>query len=96
MAQSEKFTPRTKHIALKYHWFKQYEKSGLFDINYVNTHEQLADILTKPLDEYNFKRLRKMLMGYWWVPKQEGVLEYLGVYALNFLGRLIGAKLLFI
>merc|ERR1739841_448567 len=29
MAQSEKFTPRTKHIALKYHWFKQYEKSGL-------------------------------------------------------------------
>ena len=61
----KKFTPRTKHIALKYHWFKQYEKSGLFDIKYVNTHEQLADILTKPLDEYNFKRLRKMLMGYW-------------------------------
>ena len=31
---------------------------------YVNTHEQLADILTKPLDEYNFQCLRKMLLSY--------------------------------
>ena len=64
MAESEKFTPRTKHITLKYHWFKEHARSGLFDIVYINTKDQLADILTKPLDQYNHKRLRKQLIGY--------------------------------
>ena len=64
MTESDKFTPRTKHISLKYHWFKEHARSGLFDIVYINTKEQLADILTKPLDQYNFKRLRKLLIGY--------------------------------
>ena len=64
MNESDKFIPRTKHISLKYHWFKEHARSGLFDIVYINTKEQLANILTKPLDQYNFKRLRKLLIGY--------------------------------
>ena len=37
MATSQKFTPRTKHIALKYHHFKRYVENGRIQINYVHT-----------------------------------------------------------
>ena len=33
--ESEKFAPRTKHIALKYHWFREYAKRKVFDIMYI-------------------------------------------------------------
>ena len=64
MSESDKFTPRTKHITLKYHWFKEYAKNGLFNIEHINTKEQLADIFTKPLDEATFKRLRLKVCGF--------------------------------
>ena len=64
IAESEKFTPRTKHITLKCHWFKQYAREGLFKIEHISTLNQLADMLTKPLDEVSFKRLRKDICGY--------------------------------
>ena len=37
MAESTKFSPRTKHIALKYHHFKQFQDSGRIKVQYVNT-----------------------------------------------------------
>ena len=66
MAESQRFTPRTKHISLKYHWFRAHLNgpNKLLDIKYVNTKEQTADILTKPLDETTFKYLRKKLNGW--------------------------------
>ena len=64
MSQADKFTPRTKYITLKYHWFKEYAKNGLFNIEHANTKLQLADIFTKPLDEVTFKRLRFLVCGY--------------------------------
>ena len=64
MAESTKFSPRTKHIALKYHHFKQFQDSGRINVQYVNTEDQLADILTKPLNDPAFFKLRRMLMGW--------------------------------
>lgn len=64
MANSEKFTPRTKHIALKYHHFKQFVKSKRVAIQYCRTEEQKADILTKPLRDDLFFTLRFMLCGW--------------------------------
>ena len=64
MAESTKFSPRTKHIALKYHHFKQFQDSGRLKVSYINTEEQLADILTKPLNDQAFFKLRKMLCGW--------------------------------
>ncbi len=64
MATSQKFTPRTKHIALKYHHFKQYIESGKIQIKYVHTELQQADILTKPVKIELFPKLRYMLMGW--------------------------------
>jgi hypothetical protein len=64
MAESNRFSPRTKHIALKYHDFKSHVDEGKISISYINMHEQLADILTKPLDDKTFFVLRMMLNGY--------------------------------
>ena len=66
MAQSEKFTPRTKHIALKYHHFRSFVKSDppRIRIQYCRTDVQKADILTKPLADYVFFCLRLLLLGW--------------------------------
>ena len=64
MATGIKFTPRTKHIALKYHHFRLNVKSGRVEIVYTPTQEQLADILTKPLSSEAFFTLRYMLCGW--------------------------------
>jgi hypothetical protein len=64
MAESTKFSPRTKHIALKYHHFRSYVKSKAIRIFPINTKEQTADIFTKPLDDPSFLYLRKKLNGW--------------------------------
>jgi hypothetical protein len=70
MAESLKFTPCTKHIAVKYHHFcsrvnTSFNKSGDSKIKYISTKKQLADIFIKPLDGDNFFALCKMLCGWW-------------------------------
>ena len=69
MAKNPKFTPRTKHIAIKYHHFRKHVRShsnpdGFIDICYCPTQEQIADIFTKPTSDDIFWKLRKMLMGW--------------------------------
>ena len=64
IAESEKFTPRIKHIALKYHWLREYAKRKVFDITYISTTEQLADYLTKPLGKDLFLKFRKLVNEY--------------------------------
>lgn len=64
IAKSQKFSPRTKHIALKYHHFRRFVKDNIIDILPIDTKEQLADIFTKPLDESLFIYLREKLIGW--------------------------------
>ena len=66
IAEGERFSPRTKHIALKYHWFRSFLSgpNKLLEIEYVNTKEQIADILTKPIDKELFESLRKKSNGW--------------------------------
>ena len=59
LATSENFSPRTKHIALKYHHFRRFVTDKLIEIFPIDTKEQLADVFTKPLDEALFLYLRK-------------------------------------
>jgi hypothetical protein len=40
---------RTKHIDIRYHFLRDHQQKGDIEIAYVNTHNQLADIFTKPL-----------------------------------------------
>ena len=64
MSQSPKFSPRTKHIALKYHHFRSFVKSKRVIIKYCRTEMQKADLLTKPLNDNLFFRLRHILLGW--------------------------------
>eukprot|EP00956_Cyclotella_meneghiniana_P002310 scaffold2611_cov43-Cyclotella_meneghiniana.AAC.3 len=64
MAVAPKFTPRTTHIALKYHHFKAHVENRI-DISYILTDLQKADIFTKPHPDDAFFRLRHMLMGWY-------------------------------
>jgi hypothetical protein len=64
LAQNQKFSPRTKHISIKYHHFREHVNKGTISIHPIDTKEQTADIFTKPLDESLFVHLRKKLMGW--------------------------------
>ncbi len=64
VAESPKFTHRTKHILLKYHHFRQFVSDGTIVINPIDTREQIADIFTKPLDEKQFTYLQKKLCSW--------------------------------
>ena len=77
------FSPRTKHIALKYHHFRSHVKSGRVDIVYRPTEEQLVDLLTKPLSNEAFYTLRYLLCGWGYKSKQtwisQGLSPTLGI-----------------
>ena len=64
MATSQKCSSQTKHITLKYHHFCSFVKDGRIKIPYCRTTMQKADILTKPLTDDLFFKLRYMLCGW--------------------------------
>jgi hypothetical protein len=53
-AKVPKMSPRTRHINQKYHHFPEWVKSGLIDVLPIDTLDQPADLLTKPLDLASF------------------------------------------
>ena len=59
-----KLTPRSKSIAVKYHWFREHLEPGIVDIVPIASSEQLADIFTKPLGPVQFEYLRSKLLGW--------------------------------
>ena len=64
VAKSPKFTPRTKHIAIKYHHFRIFVSDGTIIIKSIDTAKQIADIFNKPLGEKSFCFLWHQLMGW--------------------------------
>jgi hypothetical protein len=52
---------RTKHIDIRHHFIRDHQQKGDIAIESVGTDDQLADILTKPLDEKRFCKLRNEL-----------------------------------
>ena len=64
LAKTPRYRPRTKHIAIKYHHFREYVKEGHVHILPIDTNEQIADQFTKGLPAQTFKYLRNLLMGW--------------------------------
>ena len=64
MASAKKISPRTKHIALKYHHFRSAVNEGKIKIFHVATNEQTADIFMNPLKIDKLRFLRQKLMGW--------------------------------
>jgi hypothetical protein len=67
---------RTKHFDIKYHWLREKIKKMDVKLSYINTHDQLADIFTKPLGFIQHNLLKNRMTGYdVWLFVRLGVLE---------------------
>jgi hypothetical protein len=64
LAMAPKRHPRTRHINQKYHHFRKWVKKGFIEILPIDTPEQPADLLTKPLDVVSFIKHRKAVLGW--------------------------------
>lgn len=64
MAREHKYRPRTKHLNVKLHHFRDYVDRGEITIHKIDTLDQLADYLTKPVNEEILTKLRKLVMGW--------------------------------
>ncbi|KAI2494579.1 hypothetical protein MHU86_19949 [Fragilaria crotonensis] len=64
MAQTPKMRPRTKHLNVKYHHFRNHVASGEITLHPVASEDQQADIYTKPLATVLFTKLRKAILGW--------------------------------
>ena len=63
IARVHKFRPRTKHLNNRLHHFRSYVNNGI-TIHKIDTKEQPADMLTKPLNEELLFKFRRMMQGW--------------------------------
>jgi len=61
LSKNSVFHKRTKHIDTKFHYIRELVNNGEIILQHCRTQEQVADILTKPLDQKSFEFLRKLL-----------------------------------
>ncbi|MGH3053588.1 MAG: reverse transcriptase domain-containing protein, partial [Gaiellaceae bacterium] len=64
LAHTPAMTPRTKHIGVKYHFFREHVRNGTIKLVKVESEKQKADIFTKGLGATKFADIRKQLMGW--------------------------------
>ena len=63
VATSPRTTPTSKHISVKYHWFRQHVGKE-FVIRNIESENRKADIFTKGLQGQIVVRIRKLLCGW--------------------------------
>eukprot|EP00253_Pinus_taeda_P036216 PITA_36216 len=61
LSKNSMFHKRTKHIYTRFHYIRELVSNGEIILQHCRTQEQVADILTKPLDQKSFEFLRKYL-----------------------------------
>jgi hypothetical protein len=64
MAKIHKYRPRTKHLNVRLHHFRDYVVRKEVSIHAINTNDQPADFLTKALNEDTLKRHRMEVLGW--------------------------------
>ncbi|KAD5508938.1 hypothetical protein E3N88_16641 [Mikania micrantha] len=55
------FHARTKHVECDYHFVREKVSKGKLQVKFISTHDQLADVFTKPLPTQRFLMLRSKL-----------------------------------
>ena len=55
IAKMPKMRPRTKHLNIKYYHFREEVSKGTVSIYHLKMEDQMADMLTKPLDQKLFE-----------------------------------------
>ena len=61
LSENPVFHDKLKHIEIKYHYIRDVVQRGVVKLLYVATEEQIADVLTKPLDRVKFEYFREKL-----------------------------------
>ena len=64
LANNHKLRPRTKHLAVQLHHFRQYIMSKEVTVHKVDTKNQLGDVFTKAVPKRTFEYLRKKIIGW--------------------------------
>jgi hypothetical protein len=64
MAKIHKYRPRTKHLNVRLHHFRDYVERQVISIHAINTKDQPADFLTKALNKESLLRHRLMVLGW--------------------------------
>ena len=59
-----KYSPRTRHISVKWHHFREQIQKGWLTVNKVALANNWADIFTKALKRPQFEKLRNEMMGW--------------------------------
>ena len=78
IANADKIRPRTKHINVRYHHFRQLVEKGTLVIESIRSEDNPADILTHPVTiERLAKHLTTLLKWHLLPAVSEGVLQYL-------------------
>jgi len=62
MARLPKMRPRTKHLCVRMHHFREHVRTGKVSIHKIPTEHQLADIATKPQPEALYVSQRESIM----------------------------------
>ena len=57
LATKPRYSPRTKHIAVKFHQFREHVTKGTSSVKLINTREQLADQFTMGLQEGTLRKV---------------------------------------
>jgi histone deacetylase 1/2 len=64
IANVPKMRPRTKHLNIKYHFFRQFIQQGILRVEHIPGEDQMADIFTKALDYASFVKHRQSILGW--------------------------------
>jgi hypothetical protein len=61
LSENPVFHDHSKHIDIRYHFLRDRVQKGAIALEYIQTDQQVADILTKPLAKGKFKMFRERL-----------------------------------